>query len=225
MGDMNMYGKIQISGKIELVTGLHIGGSAEFAAIGAVDSPVVRDKRTDLPMIPGSSFKGKLRVLMAKLYSDSAMLGKHDDDPEIVVRLFGTAKKNNVKNSRLIFSDMILSNMDELRSEEIHSATEIKFENTISRTTAVANPRQIERVIRGSKFDLDIVYNVENEEEILDDFRAIRKGLSLLQYDYIGGSGSRGYGKISVSALEADAVVGNIDMELIDEINKILKEE
>ena len=222
---MNMYGKIQISGKIELVTGLHIGGSAEFAAIGAVDSPVVRDKRTDLPMIPGSSFKGKLRVLMAKLYSDSAMLGKHDDDPEIVVRLFGTAKKNNVKNSRLIFSDMILSNMDELRSEEIHSATEIKFENTISRTTAVANPRQIERVIRGSKFDLDIVYNVENEEEILDDFRAIRKGLSLLQYDYIGGSGSRGYGKISVSELEADAVVGNIDMELIDEINKILKEE
>ena len=223
-GEEKMYGKIQISGKIELVTGLHIGGSAEFAAIGAVDSPVIRDRRTDLPIIPGSSLKGKLRLLIAKLYSDKVMLGNHDDDPEIVIRLFGTAKKGSVKSSRLLFSDMILSNMEELKQEEIHSPTEIKFENTISRTTAVANPRQIERVIRGSKFDLDIVYNMENEEDVLDDFKAIKEGLSLLQYDYLGGNGSRGYGKIQVSDLKAEAVVGDINKELIDEVNTILKE-
>ena len=47
-----MYGKIQITGKIELATGMHIGGSSAFAAIGAVDSPIVKDIRTNTPMIP-----------------------------------------------------------------------------------------------------------------------------------------------------------------------------
>ena len=36
-----MYAKIQISGTIEVVTGMHIGGSDAFAAIGAIDSPVI----------------------------------------------------------------------------------------------------------------------------------------------------------------------------------------
>lgn len=111
-----MYNKIKISGKIKVVTGMHIGGSSAFSAIGAVDSPVIRDKQSDLPMIPGTTLKGKLRTLMAKGFSDSAsaMIGKHDDDPEIVLRLFGNAKKTvqEHRNSRLIFSDMILSNMD-----------------------------------------------------------------------------------------------------------------
>ena len=38
-----MYGKIEITGELEVLTGMHIGGSNAFAAIGAVDSPVVRD--------------------------------------------------------------------------------------------------------------------------------------------------------------------------------------
>ena len=36
-----MYAKIRISGDILLKTGMHIGGSGAFAAIGAVDSPVI----------------------------------------------------------------------------------------------------------------------------------------------------------------------------------------
>ena len=47
-----MYAKIQITGKLEVVTGMHIGGSSAFAAIGAVDSPVIKDSRENLPMIP-----------------------------------------------------------------------------------------------------------------------------------------------------------------------------
>lgn len=61
-----MFGKIQITGQIKVVTGMHIGGSTAFAAIGAVDSPVIRDARTNLPMIPGSSLKGKMRTLLAR---------------------------------------------------------------------------------------------------------------------------------------------------------------
>lgn len=55
-----MFGKIQITGILEVKTGMHIGTSDAFAAIGAIDSPVIRDAATKLPMIPGSSLKGKL---------------------------------------------------------------------------------------------------------------------------------------------------------------------
>lgn len=41
-----MYAKLQITGDIEVKTGMHIGGSSAFAAIGAIDSPVIRDART-----------------------------------------------------------------------------------------------------------------------------------------------------------------------------------
>lgn len=61
-----MYSKIKISGTIEVVTGLHIGGGGESSMIGAIDSPVVRDLQTKLPIIPGSSIKGKMRSLLAK---------------------------------------------------------------------------------------------------------------------------------------------------------------
>ena len=61
-----MYAKVEISGILETMTGLHIGGSSAFSAIGAVDSPVIKDVRSGDPMIPGSSCKGKLRALLAK---------------------------------------------------------------------------------------------------------------------------------------------------------------
>ena len=65
-----MFAKIEINGTIEIVTGLHIGGSSAFSAIGAVDSPVIKDGRTNMPMIPGSSLKGKIRTLLAKRYNN-----------------------------------------------------------------------------------------------------------------------------------------------------------
>lgn len=72
-----MYAKIQITGTIEAVTGMHIGGSSAFSAIGAVDSPIIKDVKTNNPMIPGSSLKGKMRTLLAKniiLRSESQMM-------------------------------------------------------------------------------------------------------------------------------------------------------
>ena len=59
-----MYAKISITGTITSVTGMHIGGASGFSAIGAIDSAVIRDVRTNLPMIPGSSLKGKMRSLL-----------------------------------------------------------------------------------------------------------------------------------------------------------------
>ena len=210
-----MYGKIRISGNILVKTGMHIGGSGAFAAIGAVDSPIIRDARTNLPMIPGSSLKGKMRSLLAKEFNE---------DHERITRLFGSSKKGNIKKSRLLFSDMVLKNEEELRDAGLQSMTEVKFENSISRATAVANPRQIERAVRGSVFKLDLIYELEEEQEFLEDMETLAEAMKLLQYDYLGGNGSRGYGKIQFQDIYTDAVVGHVDNTLLEKCNSILNE-
>lgn len=216
-----MYAKIQITGVIEVKTGMHIGGSSAFAAIGAVDSPVIKDIRTNQPMIPGSSLKGKMRTLLAKEYNTEVR--KPDEDALCLTRLFGCAKADKVRRSRVLISDMFLSNEEELRKQGLQSLTEVKFENTINRATAVANPRQIERVVRGSRFDLDIMYEAEEENEIREDMEVLAEGLRLLQYDYLGGSGSRGYGKVLFHDIQADVVVGVVDEAIMEQCNALLK--
>lgn len=219
-----MLAKIKISGEIEVITGMHIGGSNQFAAIGAVDSPVIRDKQTDLPMIPGSSIKGKMRTLLAKRYSECLKIGKHEEDPERVLRLFGSAQKNNIRPSKMIFGDMLLSNREELLKYNLYSATEVKFENSINRATAVANPRQIERVISGAKFKFEFIYNVTDMEEIEEDMETLTEGFKLLEYDYLGGHGSRGYGKIKFNGIKAMNVIGEIDENRMKKCNEMLGE-
>lgn len=214
-----MFSKIQITGTIEVVTGMHIGGSEAFAAIGAIDSPVIIDPLSRKPIIPGSSLKGKMRALLAKAYNPTVV--NHNDDSEKTSRLFGSSANNKLMTSRLIFSDMILDNYDELHSKGLDSITEVKFENTISRTTSVANPRQIERVIRGSKFKLNIIYDVleDYQDQALDDIKILVEGMKLLQYDYLGGGGTRGNGKIKFSNVTAYTVIGELPQELEDMIN------
>ncbi len=210
-----MYSKIQITGEIELVTGLHIGGSSAFSAIGAVDNPIVRDVKTNLPMIPGSSLKGKVRTLLARKYCPNAKKPTFDSDN--ITKLFG--------NGKLLFRDMVLSNADELRQLNIDSLTEVKFENTISRFDGKANPRQMERAVRGSKFNLDLVYEFRNMNSCKEDLTLLAEGLKLLQYDYLGGSGSRGYGKVKINGgIKAECVAGDdVDKNNMEEINKILE--
>ncbi len=220
-----MYSKISINGIIETVTGLHIGTGGEFSAIGAADSPVIRDAFTGNPMIPGSSFKGKLRTLLARdmAASYNEIAKSYDDDRPEILSLFGGVKAPG----KLIFSDMFMNNSEELASLGINTPTEIKFENNINRLSAVANPRQIERAIRGCKFDLMIVYEVRSEEEICNDFEIITRGLKLMEYDYLGGNGSRGYGRVKFLNLSAESVIGNENGELdgiLEKCNAMLKD-
>lgn len=218
-----MFAKIEISGTIEIVTGLHIGGSSAFSAIGAVDSPVIMDTRTNQPMIPGSSLKGKMRALLAKQYN-TTIAKTADDDAECLTNLFGSAKSK--KESRVLFTDMFLDNLDELKRAGLTGATEVKFENSISRMTAVANPRQIERVVRGAQFPMQLIYeytDITDEETLLQDFRILKEGFKLLEYDYLGGSGSRGYGRIKFLDLDAEPVIGDVDDELMEKCRTILE--
>lgn len=218
-----MFAKIEISGTIEVVSGLHIGGSDAFSAIGSIDSPVFRDAYSDLPMIPGSSLKGKMRALLAKRYQNGVEQDANDD-AEPILRLFGTSKKKKIRNSRLIFMDSAMGNWEELKRLGVQGQTEAKFENTINRMTSEANPRQIERVVRGAKFPLSIIYNAEEETEIVDDIRLLREGMELLGYDYLGGNGSRGYGRIRFSELGVRVVVGEISDDIVKRCHEIITE-
>ena len=213
------FAKIKLTAQIRLETGLHIGTSNAFAAIGATDSPVIKDPITNLPIIPGSSIKGKMRTLLAKVYN-TTLAEKTGDDGEIISRLFGNSSDKNYKVGRLIFRDAFLTNKDDLDSRDVKSYTEVKFENTIDRITAEANPRQIERAIRDSVFGFELIYEVtdKSQAQVEEDFKVIFDGLKLLELDYLGGSGSRGYGKVVFEDLKANTVFGNYDVSRLNEL-------
>jgi CRISPR-associated protein Csm3 len=129
-----MLGKIIIHTDLKVLTGLHIGGSDAFAAIGAISSPVIRDKRTQYPIVPGSSLQGKLRTLLVR---SMQQMDKPENDPDNIKHLFGSI--NPIVYSRLQFADVFLKNKDEFKS--INDTTEAKFENSIDRINCQAMPR------------------------------------------------------------------------------------
>ncbi len=205
---MKLYKKIIISGQLELITGLHIGDSKETTDIGGVDSPVIRRKDNNQPYIPGSSLKGKMRSLLEIAH------GKEETfrEPQHPIgKLFGALGKTNDNGtpSRLLVRDAYLTHesADALSNSEFTDMpfSEIKFENVINRIKGQAkDPRQIERVPAGSRFNVEFVINIigqsdeeasTNETGFLSLFYA---GIKLLQDDYLGGSGSRGYGQVAL---------------------------
>lgn len=211
------FTKIKIEAVIEVKTGLHIGGDDSFSAIGAIDSPVVRDPLTREPVIPGSTLKGKMRSLLARdmgSVPERGAKGFSNDGAEIK-RLFGSSASDSdaagtgMQMSRLQFRDCFLRNKDALPQ-----VFENKFENTIDRLTSVANPRQIERVIRGAEFGFEVVYNVENPDEVAEDFANIAKAINLLENDYLGGGGTRGNGRVLFKGVQAKVVTGDVSFSV-----------
>lgn len=187
--------KYIITGKIEVITGLHIGGSKNDYEIGGIDNIVIKTKK-DIPYIPGSSLKGKLRSLLAR---EHGWLRVEDDQPPIS-EIFGSSGDSHEKGevSQLLVRDAIITLTESTDKKEF---VEEKTENRIDRKTGKAeHPRDMERVPVESTFDFEMVYDeytFENgENKSLDHLSEIKKALHLLMDDYLGGSGSRGYGKV-----------------------------
>lgn len=206
--------KVRISGKIKAETGLHIGGSKTALDIGGIDLNVIKTSE-GVPFIPGSSLKGKLRSILAREHGSVAISRNKDvkddestdEDISVIKEIFGTAgDKKGGSPSRLIVRDAVLDKLffnDPEINEGIFSElemdyTESKWENTIVRKTGTAiNPRPVERVPAGAKFDFEIVYNVFDDNKKETHLKEIITALRILEDDYLGGQGSRGYGKIS----------------------------
>jgi CRISPR-associated protein Csm3 len=204
--------KIKINTELEVITGLHIGDSSDNVEIGGVDNPVVRRTIDNVPYIPGSSLKGKIRSLLEQI-AGAPEVGKNDE----INNLFGFAKDE--KPSKVIVRDAYMQKKSEKELEASEYTdlpyTEIKFENTIQRITGKAeHPRQTERIPAGTKFEVEFIVNVwdtDNEDDLLG---LLKSGIEALENDYLGGNGSRGYGQVRF---------GELQQEVID-LTKFLKE-
>ena len=191
--------KILVSTKLTVVTGLHIGGSKDSVEIGGIDNPVIKvATRKNQPYIPGSSLKGKMRCLLEQVNGATAV-GKS----EIVNNLFGYASNN--QPSKLIVRDAYLTadSVEKLVAASLDMPyTENKYENTIDRIKGKAeHPRQSERVPAGAEFDVEMVINVWDNDSADELKQLLRQGVALIENDYLGGSGSRGYGQVKFGEL------------------------
>lgn len=225
-----LIGKLTIEAQMELKTGMHIGKSSDFSPIGAVDTVIVRDPITLKPMVPGSSMKGKLRYLLSRVFATKVISDFKDEDIQLK-RLFGSSQgEEGIILSRLQFHDLFLTDesIDKLSKMDLDLPyAEIKFENTISRTTSEAMPRQLERVPKGAIFQFKLTYNIEDLEEMEQDLRNIQLGLELLADDYLGGHGTRGYGRVAFNNIEVSPKIYSEDDEeyVQDFVNQFLNEE
>lgn len=205
-------GNILIRGQIECLTGLHIGGSKDKMEIGGVDSPVVRDPVTRMPYIPGSSLKGKMRMLLEYLTGKVKPNGEVHSCAEAdcpVCRVFGSsaAEERRCGPTRLLVRDAYPDEAtkklwDAMDSELLFA--EMKSENYLNRITSAANPRFLERVVKGSKFKLEMVFSVYKVDghDDLKFFDHVRESLVLLEQSALGGNSSRGYGHIKFQFAE-----------------------
>lgn len=195
--------KIKINTTIELLTGLHIGGSSDNVEIGGIDNPVIKIATKDnQPYIPGSSLKGKMRCLLEQI-AGAAKVGGNSD----VNNLFGFSQSN--QPSKLIVRDAMLQekSANELRACDNLDMpyTEGKWENVIDRVKGTAeHPRQMERIPAGVFFDVEFVVNVWDDDKNKENdlLNLLQKGINALENDYLGGSGSRGYGQIKFGELK-----------------------
>ena len=204
---------LTIRANLRCLSGLHIGG---------IDKAVVRNPLTGRPYIPGSSLKGKIRSLLEwrtgivqpkPLNYRDYQHSNSNTDVLTLLKLFGTGGSDKLTDAesyelgptRLSFWDCDFKDEWIRRVEEVNELpTEVKSENMINRHKGtVFTPRYTERVIAGALFDFRLTVKViDDEEKTL--LPTVLAGLKLLELDSLGGSGSRGYGKIALEGLTID---------------------
>lgn len=202
MSAIKLEKKIIYTGVITLKTGLHIGGTNAALNIGGPDKFVVRNPINNIPYIPGSSLKGKMRSLV-EIANGETNGGKPTNNPNSKAgALFGiSGDSDNSKPSRLIVRDAELDiNACDFSNTDL-PYTESKTEVAIDRVTAKANPRTFERVPAGAKFKLNMVLNVFEGEDESELKATLKEAIQLLEDDYLGGHGSRGYGQVKFDEL------------------------
>ena len=214
-----------ITATLELVTGLRIGAGDSEMHIGGVDNTVIKHPHTHSPYIPGSSLKGKMRSLLewrSGAVKEEALGWKDYNDQKNetlktevkrILQLFGISgdaklgieQMSTMGPTRVSFWDCSLNaDWEKQIREGNFSLTEVKSENRINRISGVAeHPRQTERVPAGAQFDfrLSIRKLAGDGPELIE---TVLQGLKLLELDSVGGSGSRGYGKVKFVNLKID---------------------
>jgi len=225
--ELNFIGKVIIKSTIEVKTGMRIGGTTGGLKIGGLELNVITDP-LGRPYIPGSSLKGKTRSLIEKAEASSKpnFWNKKDKDGNIVGHqcendseykncsvckvwgILGDIKFKEPTLTRLIVYDTYLdeSSIKEDMKENLELRwTEVKVETAINRITGTAlggSLRHTERVPAKAEFkDSEIIFNVFSESD-KDLLKKVFIAMELLEHDYLGGMGSRGYGRVVINNIE-----------------------
>ncbi len=220
----------QITGDIVTQSGLHVGGSEDELEIGGIDLPVIKTPETEIPYIPGSSLKGRLRSELERVLNKYSNQGREPcnccEQNCPVCRVFGPHKyrpqrkkvgnrevedvSNHPGPTRLLVRDAYAPDP---------VTTELKTENVIDRhTMQAAHPRKYERVPPKVKFSFRLTLQVMDADANFP-FKD-RKGqqhtgdkallavvsdcLHYVQQTGVGGSLSRGSGEILFDDLKLD---------------------
>ena len=206
--------KLIIKGQIEVITGLHIGGSSSSMEIGALDQNNVIKTANGIPYIPGSSLKGKLRNMLAKA-TGSKEPGDEEEKKFEINKIFGVGAKDNEGYSEALLrvrdANLQSSSLKEKDLEMDFEYSEVKYENTIDRVKGTANPRPLERVPAGAIFDFEMIYDCLEEKKETEHLQTLAFAMKMLQYDSLGGSGTRGSGKIKFKNIQIS--LAKIDAE------------
>ncbi len=237
-----LTGITSITATLELVTGLRIGAGDSEMHIGGVDNTVIKHPHTQSPYIPGSSLKGKMRSLLewrsgavqqeALGWKDfEKTSGAQQAEVKRILQLFGISgdakigieQMGNIGPTRISFWDCNLNPEWEAQIREDNMAlTEVKSENRINRISGVAeHPRQTERVPAGAQFDfrLSVKRLAGDGDDLLN---TVLQGLKLLELDSVGGSGSRGYGKVKFEGLQIDGVDAQAMLDAVKPFDKAI---
>lgn len=219
---MKFSGRAFITGNIECLTALHVGGASTGIDIGGVDNIVVRNPANNQPYIPGSSLRGKLRSLLERAHNlpltqsigpqvhiHRCTSGAAYESCPVCVIFGVTSDESFAKPTRLIVRDVALEaqsveKLSKLKTTEL-PFTEVKWEVAIDRVTSAANPRQQERVPAGAVFGpFELVFSFYDEKPENDSrrFGYLVEAMQLLEDDYLGGGGSRGSGRIAFRDLK-----------------------
>jgi len=223
MADINLYGRVILKANIKALTGLHIGGSSTGLEIGGIDKAVIRNPVDKHPYIPGSSLRGKMRSQTEKVMGlrQNNKIGpvtihtcKKEEEYKAnggcpVCHVFGVPAEIDYSGpTRLVVRDVPLreesaAEMDRANTELCYA--ELKTEVAIDRVTSAASPRNIERVPAGAIFGpAELVFSIYEQADYAR-LKVVIDALQLVEDDYLGGSGSRGSGKVQFQDIEVFA--------------------
>jgi len=286
-----LRGLVRLNIAFEALTGLLVRAppSAQVYRIGGADIYPMTTRKVytvggqrlelDVPYVPGSSIKGRVRSLLElanglKLYSTDNKIWQHvrnigvmplsellDDLTKrcIVDELFGYAAFNPLqlaeaiaesKNkrkyddadvneakkyfseylavTRLSFSDFYPSQryIEERRPTSIADFLEEKAENRLDRITAAADPRSLVRVAPGVEFEGSVtmlLFDID-KDMVSKYFNAFATGLELIELTYLGGTGSRGSGRVKFTSIGIAAYKPDKQNEVLVDIRNTLKQ-
>lgn len=191
--------RVILKGTIKALTPLRIGTGR---ATVELEHPVIKDV-LGTPYIPGSSLKGRIRSeferiakSLGKPVCEAPLVGnmcgsRTKDEEELCAacKVFGTAGRLFARASKVTCRDAYPTS--EVRQTEIRESVAIERE---TKRAAPGRLFSVEAVPRGTTFDLEIIFENPEDEE-LKLFLAALKSVEDLG---VGGHTSRGYGKVEI---------------------------